>query len=101
MVLVCDLRSRAGSTAAPPAQWQRGSEAAEGPEAALWTSDRRRWPEDAAPGGSRGKGPAGHRYIQNWYVGPGRGAGVWISGRVCTMKTNKDPLYYNLWLELF
>ena len=38
---------------AAPAQLQRGSEAAEGPEAALWTGDRRRWAEDPAPGGSR------------------------------------------------
>ena len=51
MVLIGDLWSRARSTAPPAAQWQSGSEAAEGPEAVPWTGDRRRWPEDAAPGG--------------------------------------------------
>ena len=60
MVLIGDLWSRARSTAAPPAQWQSGSEAADGPEAALWTGDRRRWPEGFAPGGSRAQAPAGH-----------------------------------------
>ena len=34
MALVGDLRSRARATAPPPAQWQSGSEDAEGPEAA-------------------------------------------------------------------
>ena len=29
----------------------RAPEAADGPKAALWTGDRRRWPEDAAPAG--------------------------------------------------
>ena len=67
MVLIGDLWSRARPTSAPPAQWQGGSEDAEGPEAALWTGDRRRWPEDTTPGGSRGEGPAGHLSIHNWY----------------------------------
>ena len=67
MVLIGDLCSRAGSTAAPPSQWQSGSEEAEGREAALWTGDRRRWAEDTTLGGSGGQRPAGHRSIQKWY----------------------------------
>ena len=42
MLLIGDLWIRARTTAPPPAQQQRGSEAADGPEAAPWTGDRRR-----------------------------------------------------------
>ena len=54
MVLIGDLWSRARPTAAPPAQWQSGSEDAEGPEAAPWTGDRRRWPEDTGQATAEG-----------------------------------------------
>ena len=84
MVLIGDLWSRARPTASPPAQWQSGSEDAEGPEAAPWTGERRRWAEDTTLGGSGGQRPAGHGSIQKWYETAGWGARVWVYGRVCT-----------------
>ena len=86
-----DLWSPVQSTAPLPPWWQLGGQAAEGPEAALWTVVRRLWSEDTVPGGNRAKAPAEHRYTDSRFA-PRTGWSNTDFGTMCLTETYENVM---------